>query len=113
MFPLLSSTILIINLIAFVFYGFDKVMAKAHRRRVPERVLLMIGIFGGAFGALIGMILFRHKIRQGRFWLILIPCALVHLGLFFYLELSLNSPTNYVCYPLRLLTHRMGVSFIT
>lgn len=83
MLPYLYFPFIVINMIAFGIYGFDKAMAIKHNRRVPEKVLLLIGLIGGAFGALAGMIIFRHKIRHKRFWLILILCALFYLGLFF------------------------------
>lgn len=70
-----------INLAALILYGYDKAMAVSHRWRMPERVLLGIGLVGGAWGALAGMILFRHKIRSIRFWFFLIPCALFYLWL--------------------------------
>jgi uncharacterized membrane protein YsdA (DUF1294 family) len=47
---------------AFPLYGWDKAMAKLRRRRIPEAALL-----GGGLGALLGMLLFRHKIRKGPF----------------------------------------------
>ncbi len=56
--------------IAFLLYGVDKFHAMRHRRRISEAVLLEIGFFGGAFGALLGMLLFRHKTRHWYFWLL-------------------------------------------
>lgn len=71
----------IISLITLFFFGLDKTLAISHKRRIPERTLLGLGLLGGAWGGLAGMVLFRHKIRHHRFWLLLIPAALVYLWL--------------------------------
>lgn len=67
-----SSTVLIaylglINLVAFVVFGVDKRRAKCHRWRVREATLLGLAFLGGALGALLGMVLFRHKTKKVRF----------------------------------------------
>ena len=51
-------------------YGADKLRAKHHRRRYPERVLLAMGVLFGAPGALLGMTMFHHKTRKTYFWVI-------------------------------------------
>ena len=59
--------ILIINLIAFAAYGIDKAKARNGTRRIPEKTLIGLAAFGGAIGALIGMLAFRHKTRKIKF----------------------------------------------
>lgn len=49
------------SVVAFVFYGVDKGLAKANTKRVPEVVLHLLALFGGFAGALLGMLVFRHK----------------------------------------------------
>ena len=78
---MLETYLLILSAVTFILYGYDKVMAVSHNWRVPERVLIGSALAGGAWGALAGMVLFRHKIRQSRFWLILIPSGLFYLCL--------------------------------
>ena len=56
-----------INVLAFLLYGIDKAKAKHGAWRIAEKVLLGIGILGGALGALAGMKLFRHKTRHWYF----------------------------------------------
>ena len=58
----------IVSIVTFFAYGLDKRKAKKKRWRTPEAVLLGLGFFGGAVGALIGMNLFRHKTRHWYFW---------------------------------------------
>ena len=52
------------NLIVFCVYGADKYKAKKDKWRIPEKTLLLMGLLGGAPGALLGMELFRHKNRR-------------------------------------------------
>ena len=45
--------------------------------RIPERTLLIVPFFGGALGALLGMLLFRHKIRKLYFWILVLLALLL------------------------------------
>lgn len=58
----------IVSVIALFAYAWDKRKAKKGKWRTPETVLLGLGLFGGAVGALIGMNLFHHKTRRWYFW---------------------------------------------
>ena len=62
--------IAVMSLIAFVLYLSDKVKAKQRAWRIPEKVLLGIGFFGGAIGALAGMQIFRHKTKHVYFYIV-------------------------------------------
>lgn len=66
---LLSTAIyiVIINLTAFICFGWDKMAARQHERRIPEINLLMIALLGGSTGSLIGQKHFRHKTRKQPF----------------------------------------------
>ena len=59
--------LLIINLLAFIFYGVDKWKAKHRRWRIPEATLIFLALIGGSIGALAGMFFFHHKIRKAKF----------------------------------------------
>lgn len=63
--------------LAFVLFGWDKLMAKTRRRRVPEAALLGCALMGGAAGGLLGMAVFHHKTRKPPFpWFVpLCLCA--------------------------------------
>ncbi len=50
-----------VNLVTFLTFGYDKVIAGSGRLRVPEKVLLALTLVGGTAGAMIAMPLFRHK----------------------------------------------------
>jgi uncharacterized membrane protein YsdA (DUF1294 family) len=57
-----------LSVLAILLYASDKRKAKRKRWRIPEKLLLGVGFFGGAVGALIGMNLFRHKTKHWYFW---------------------------------------------
>jgi uncharacterized membrane protein YsdA (DUF1294 family) len=63
--------VLAISLVTFAYYGIDKWLSKAHRlrARVPELILNLLAVFGGAPGAWLGRTLFRHKTNLRRHWL--------------------------------------------
>ncbi|MEE3420114.1 MAG: DUF1294 domain-containing protein [Lachnospiraceae bacterium] len=56
------------NLIAFIVYGLDKYKAVHHKWRIRESVLILLASAGGAAGALLGMLLFHHKVRKPKFY---------------------------------------------
>ena len=56
-----------INILAFLVFGLDKWKARKDRWRIPEATLLMLAVAGGSAGALLGMLLFRHKTRHNKF----------------------------------------------
>lgn len=59
-----------VSLVAFFAYGLDKRKAKRGRWRTKESVLLGLGFFGGAIGALLGMQVYRHKTKHWYFWVV-------------------------------------------
>lgn len=69
-FSWLASWLVAINLSTFAYYGFDKFQARTNGSRVPEVVLHLLVVLGGAVGAYLAMQLFRHKTIKGRFRLV-------------------------------------------
>jgi uncharacterized membrane protein YsdA (DUF1294 family)/cold shock CspA family protein len=70
----------VVSLLAFLLYAFDKSAAMNGRWRTPESTLLLIGLVGGWPGALVAQSLFRHKSSkapfQASFWFsVLVNCA--------------------------------------
>lgn len=68
----------VMNLITFIVYAYDKHIAQQQRgkRRVPERTLILLAFLGGCIGALLGMVLCRHKTKHTKF-LVLVPLSVV------------------------------------
>jgi uncharacterized membrane protein YsdA (DUF1294 family) len=75
--------LLAINLICLITFGIDKFNSKRRGPRTPEKRLLALGFFG-PFGALAGMLLFRHKTRKIKFLIIPIFALLQAIILFCY-----------------------------
>lgn len=57
----------IINVLTFFVYGNDKKRAIKHSYRIPENVLIRLAVFGGSFGAFLGMKIFHHKTLHRKF----------------------------------------------
>ncbi len=73
----------VINLVTLIAYGADKLAAIRGARRAREDRLLLLAAVGGSVGALIGMLLFRHKIRKPKFFLGVPVILGLQLALFF------------------------------
>ena len=58
---------IVINIVVFAAYGFDKLQARRGGRRTPERTLLILSAIGGSMGAIIAMQLLRHKTQHAWF----------------------------------------------
>ncbi len=75
-----------INLLGFLCMGIDKLCAKAHLFRFPERFLMFLATLFGSAGVGLGMLLFHHKIRKPRFaWgvpiLLILQCAVIYFAM--------------------------------
>ena len=57
--------------VTFVLFGGDKAKAIRGKWRIPESTLLLCAFLLGAPGGLLGMIIFRHKIRKWKFRIIM------------------------------------------
>ena len=54
----------VMNIGAFAAMGIDKRRAVKDKWRIPEKTLFLWAALGGAWGALIGMKVFRHKTKK-------------------------------------------------
>lgn len=91
LYPLIYYAV--ISFISFFLTVYDKTAAQAGKRRIPEKVLLAVGIFGGACAEWLTMLLIRHKTRRKKFMVTLPVFAVVHLaviiGAFYLVTLSM------------------------
>ena len=71
--------LLLINLISFAGYGWDKRQAKYGGWRVPEKTLHQLAFIGGTLGAWLGSKFFRHKTIKGSFKQMFIAVLLMQL----------------------------------
>ena len=77
-----------VNLVTFTVYGVDKPKARRGAWRVPEKTLFLLPLLGGSVGALLGMLVFRHKTKHWYFvWGIpLILLAQIALAVWVYFK---------------------------
>jgi uncharacterized membrane protein YsdA (DUF1294 family) len=73
---------ILINGLVFFFYALDKIKAKKNTRRTPENRLLFFALIG-PFGACAAMLVFRHKTRKPKFYLVPV-WAMLHIGIFIW-----------------------------
>ena len=63
----------VMSFIAFAMYGIDKHRAKKNDpKRLKEKTLLFITVYGGAAGAFLGSEVFRHKTKKSYFTFIIL-----------------------------------------
>ena len=63
----ITLALLIWNLLIFLIYGIDKSKARRGAWRVPEKILLILALTCGGFGAWLAGITFHHKTRKRYF----------------------------------------------
>ena len=56
-----------LNIGSFIYFGLDKRKAQKNQNRIPEKSLLIMTLFGGTIGSILGMLLFNHKIAKKSF----------------------------------------------
>ncbi len=80
---IINTYLIIINIISFIFMGLDKILAIIKKRRISEFTLITLSLFGGTLGTMLGMFIFRHKIRKKKF-LLLIPLTIIYITYYIY-----------------------------
>lgn len=81
---LLIIYVVLVNVVAFLLYGFDKWQARKGKRRISEKTLLALAILGGSAGAYVGMYLFHHKTKKVKFYLGIPMIILLQVGILIY-----------------------------
>lgn len=73
---------LIMSVVAFLAYGFDKHRAKTNGWRVPEKTLHVMSLLGGWPGAMYGQQVFRHKTQKTSFRIVFWITVAANLAFF-------------------------------
>ena len=75
------------NVIAFIFYRYDKVRSKHEgAMRVPEVTLLLLTLVGGFVGAGLGMYMpEQHKVNKSKFVVALVAGAAIQAVVVYFL----------------------------
>ena len=79
--------------LCLAFYAIDKSAARAGRERIPESMLLSLGLVGGWPGAIVAQQVLRHKTAKRtfriRFWL----SVAGNVAVFAWMTIAERSPT--------------------
>ena len=74
-----------ISLITVIVTTSDKIKAKKGKRRISEKTLILLGLFGGALAEYVTMKIIRHKTLHKKFMLGLPLIILLHIVLVYFL----------------------------
>lgn len=75
---------IVINIITFLVFGYDKRQAKNNKRRVSEFHLLLLTAIGGTIGGLLGMNFFKHKTNKFSFILSFYTIMILQIVLLYF-----------------------------
>jgi len=64
---LLALYFIVVNIISFSLFAYDKFIAASDRRRVSEKRLHFFSFIGGFVGSSLSMLLFHHKVKKASF----------------------------------------------
>lgn len=80
---------LAINIFTFAIYAIDKYKSTHNKWRIPEKRLVLFAGIGGSLGALLGMLVTRHKIRKPKFYITVPIFLILHIliGVYYVLHL--------------------------
>ena len=67
MIQILICYLVMINVVAFITYGIDKLKARRNKWRIPESTLLLLAMIGGSAGAWLGLKVWHHKTLHKKF----------------------------------------------
>ena len=76
----------IVYVVTFLVYGIDKLKAKQGSWRISEATLLLLAVFGGSIGALLGMQVWHHKTMHKKFKYGLPMILLVQIALIYFIN---------------------------
>ena len=92
------TVLFFMNVVAFSLYAFDKHLAVCKATRIPEIVLHLLAILGGAYGAGMAMLLCRHKTRHLTFQIIVPTFFVIWTAVAFYLYVYEFAPSAWDYY---------------
>ncbi|MCB0339636.1 MAG: DUF1294 domain-containing protein [Bdellovibrionales bacterium] len=75
------------SLIGWVACGYDKSAARGGSERIPEMLFYILSVLGGGIGILVGMKMFRHKTRKGKFQLMVFLIVVVQVFIVRYISM--------------------------
>ncbi len=85
--------LIVTGVAAFAMHAFDKRAAIRGRRRIPEARLHLLELLGGWPGALIAMLLFRHKVRKASYLAVFIAIVVVWVAGLVFIAMTATART--------------------
>ncbi|MBX9681147.1 MAG: DUF1294 domain-containing protein [Gemmataceae bacterium] len=79
-FLIYLGIVFLMSLACFVAYGWDKRRAGMGARRIPERTLQLLALFGGWPGAWMAQRHFRHKTQKASFLIVFWAMVVLHIA---------------------------------
>lgn len=80
--------LLAINIITFITFGIDKLLAVTDKWRIRILVLLGLCFIGGSLGGLLAMVVFNHKTKQSYFTFGVPMMLLAQIFVLIYLKIA-------------------------
>lgn len=77
--------LIVINVVTFAVFGFDKYKAIRQEWRIRESTLLGLSLIGGSIGGWIAMYAFHHKTKKVQFFVGVPVILLLQIVVFGYL----------------------------
>lgn len=78
--PVIVGVYAVLSVVTLAAYAVDKHRAGAGGRRIPERTLHVLALFGGWPGAFVGQQILRHKTRKIPFQIVYWITVAIHAG---------------------------------
>ena len=79
-----------VNALSFFLYCNDTHRAVYDKRRIPEFILFLLAVAGGAFGAWMAMLMFHHKTDKPLFKYGVPVCLILNCVLFYMMGYPWN-----------------------
>ncbi len=77
-----------VNVLSFCAIGIDKYYAVNNQKRIAEKTLHALTLFGGSPGTIMGMYVFKHKTKKMKF--LAVTGAIILLQIFLIYKLLLK-----------------------
>ncbi len=75
-----------LNILSFIYFGLDKRKAKKNQHRVSEKSLLIMTVFGGTIGSILGMLIFNHKTNKRSFILKIFAVIVIQILILYLID---------------------------
>ena len=75
-----------VSLITSIAFIYDKNAAISSKRRVPERTLHLLELFGGVFAVVALMYMIRHKNRKSSFYFVTYLILVLWISVWLYVS---------------------------